>query len=398
MAVLLILSTILIIIVVVLIWSYKRRSAKQNLYTDSSYSTLSRGSGQQIQPQSIQQDSAGLYDQIHLSPSTGQTEFIPKPESANINNPSTTLQNSHPTYSIADDNRAEYSMALNVANQATTSQQLSHKTHENTCEQPTYAAVDKSRKKKFMKKEDSKYTAAEKGPPVSPYRNGLPSASMQEMKEKAEEQEINPPHMVEELYTAVKKKPEGSEPKDKEETPPIPPHTVEELYTVVEKKSKSNAGENEEAPPQTVEEVDTSRAKLSPILQHTAENIMYQVTTPQLSSQKPHENTHEQPTYAAVDKSKKKFKKQTKKEYKANEKWPPVSPFRHEVPNASMQEKKEIVENKKLKNSTQLSRRNQKVVSQKMKRKHHQYLHTWLKSCTQLLRKSQEVLQIRIKM
>ena len=256
MAVSLILSTILIIIVVVLIWSYKRRSAKQNLYTDSSYSTLNRGSGQQIQPQSIQQDSAGLYDQIHLSPSTGQTEFIHKPESANINNPSITLQNSHPTYSIADDNRAENSMALNAANAATTS---SHKMHENTCEQPTYAAVDKSRKKKFMRKEDSKYTAAEKGPPVSPYNNEVPSASMQEMKEKAEEQEINPPHMVEELYTAVRKKPKGSEPNDKEETPPIPPHTVEELYTAVEKQSKSNADENEEAPPQTVEEVDTSR-------------------------------------------------------------------------------------------------------------------------------------------
>ena len=148
-----------------------------------------------------------------MSPSTGQTEFFPKPESANINNPSTTLQNSHPTYSIADNNRVEHSMALNAANQATTSQQLSHKTRENTCEQPTYAAVDKSRKKKFMKKEDSKYTAAEKGPPVSPYNNEVPSASMQEMKGKAEEQEINPPHTAEELYTAVKKKPKGSEPK-----------------------------------------------------------------------------------------------------------------------------------------------------------------------------------------
>ena len=247
MTVLLILSTILIIIVVVLIWSYERRSAKQNLY--SSYSTLSRGSGQQIQSQSVQQDSAGLYDQIHLSPSTGQTEFIHKPESANINNPSTTLQNSHPTYSIADDNREEHSMALNAANQATTSQQLSHKTRENTCEQPTYAVVDKSRKKKFMKEEDSKYTAAEKGPPVSPYNNEVPSASMQEMKEKAEEQEINPLHTFEELYTTVKKKPKRSEPNDKEETPPIPPHTIEELYTAVMKKPKESAEDKEKAPP-----------------------------------------------------------------------------------------------------------------------------------------------------
>ena len=76
---------------------------------------------------------------------------------------------------------------------------------------------------------------------------------MQEMKEKGEEQEINPPHTVEESYTAIKKKPKGSEPKDEEETPPIPPHTVEELYTAVEKKSqKSSADENKEAPSQTI--------------------------------------------------------------------------------------------------------------------------------------------------
>ena len=76
-----ILSSALIITVVVVIWNYKRRSAK---HTNSSYSTLSRGTGQQTQPQSIQQNSAGLYDQIHLSPFSGQNEFISKPESANI--------------------------------------------------------------------------------------------------------------------------------------------------------------------------------------------------------------------------------------------------------------------------------------------------------------------------
>ena len=46
--------------------------------------------------------------------------------------------------------------------------------------------------------------------------------------------------------------PKGSDSKDEEETPPIPPHTVEELYTAVEKKPKSNADENKEAPSQTV--------------------------------------------------------------------------------------------------------------------------------------------------
>ena len=254
-AILLILSTILIITVVVLVWCYKRRSTKQNLiYTDSPYSTFSRETGQQIQPQSLQNDSTKLYDQLHLSPSTGQTEFISTNETANINKSSLMPWNSHPTYSTASDDRAEHSSALNAANQAITSQ----KTHEITCEQLTYAAIDKSKKKKIKKqskKEDPECKIAEKRPPVSPYRNDseVPSASMQEKKEKAEQQTINPPNMVEELYTAVKKKPKGSQPNDEEETPPIPPHTVEELYTAVEKKPKSIPDKNKEkAPKQSV--------------------------------------------------------------------------------------------------------------------------------------------------
>ena len=249
-AILLILSISLIIAVVLLIWSYKRRSAKQNHYTDSSYSTLRRGSGQQIQPWSVQ-DSAQLYDHIQLSPSTGQTEFIPKSESTNINNSSTTLQNSHPTYSTTGNDRVKYSLALNAANQGTTSQ----KTHEISCEQPTCAAIDKSKKNIFKKqmKEESKHKVAKKGSPVSPYRHEIPSVSLYKEKEKAEEQEICPSHAVEELYTAVEKKPKGSQPKDKEETPPIFPHTVEELYTAVEKKPKSIPDENKvEAPTHTV--------------------------------------------------------------------------------------------------------------------------------------------------
>ena len=255
-AILLIISITLIITVVVLFCSNKRRATKKRFYTDNSYSTLNRGSGLQVQPQSIQNDSAQLYDQIHLSPSTGQTEFIPKSESTNINNPSTTLQNSHPTHSTASGERAEHSLALYAANQPTTSQLSSQKSHKSTCEQPTYAAIDKSKKKNFKKqtnKEDSKYMATEKGPLVSPYKFEVPSASMQEKKEKAEEQAINPSHTFEELYTAVKKKPKGSQPKDEEEKPPIPPHTVEELYTAVEKKPKSIPDKNkEEVPTQTV--------------------------------------------------------------------------------------------------------------------------------------------------
>ncbi len=172
---LLILSTTLIITATLLIWSYKRRYSKQ-VNTCSPYSTLNRRAGQ---PQPLQQDSAELYDQIHLSPSTGQTEYIPN-ETANLNNAS---QTSHPTCSTAGEDIAEHSLALTTA-KVMTSPLPSQKPHESTSEQPTYAAVDRSKKKKLKKKEDVKCNAAEKGPPIAPYAGReVPGAPTQNVKE-----------------------------------------------------------------------------------------------------------------------------------------------------------------------------------------------------------------------
>ena len=267
-AILLILSTILIIIVMVLIWNYRRRSAKQKLNTDCSYSTLSRGTGQQIQPLSICNDSAELYNQIQLSPSTGQTEFIQTcAESENINNPTI----NHHTHT-----NTEHSVSPSAAPPAD-SQLVPQNANENTSEQPTYAAVDKNKKKKLKKrrKKDPKHNATEnKGPPISPYTQKVSSRSADKEayaagkddptknsqktldnmptsvnQDQMREQEINPTHAAEELYTAVKKTPKGSVPKDDEETPPIPPHTVEELYTAVVKKPKSNSAEKNRGSP-----------------------------------------------------------------------------------------------------------------------------------------------------
>ena len=95
----------------------------------------------------MQNDPAELCDQIHLSPSKVQTEFISKSEIANINNPNPTPHNFHPTYSMAGDDIAEHCSTLNTANQATTSQLSLHKANESTREQLTYAAVDKTKKK-----------------------------------------------------------------------------------------------------------------------------------------------------------------------------------------------------------------------------------------------------------
>ena len=287
-AVLLILSKTLIIIVIVLICNYKRRSAKQKFHTDSSYSALSRGTGQQIQPPSIQNDSAEFYNQIQLSPSTGQTEFIQKcAESENINNPTY----NHPTHS-------------STASPAD-SQLAPQNTDESTSEQPTYAAVDKNKKKKLKKqrKKDPKHNITEnKGPPISPYTQkvsprsadkeayaaGKDDLSQNSQKpldntptsvnqDQTREQDISSIHTVEELYTAVKKKPKGSVPKDDKETPPIPPHTVEELYTAVQKKPKTDVDANKEEdppiPPQVDEEMCVAKEKAALILQHTIEDL-----------------------------------------------------------------------------------------------------------------------------
>ena len=127
----------------------------------------------------------------------------------------------------------------------TASQLSSQKSHKSTSEQPTYAAIDKS-KKKQRKGKDSKHKVGEKGPliNISPYAgHEISSASEREKKQNATKQDINSPHTTEELYTVIKKKPKGCEPKGEEKTLPIPPHTVEELYTAVQKKPRcrSNA-------------------------------------------------------------------------------------------------------------------------------------------------------------
>ena len=260
-AMLLILSTTLIIVVVVLLWNYKRRLMKQKM-TDSTYSTLNRRTGQL---QSVQCDSPELYDQIHLSPSTGQTEFIPKPQSENVNNP---LCNSYPTHPDI-----EYSVI---------------NSNEATQTQATYAVIDKNKKKKEVSSTsaDKGAHAGGKDDPTKRRQKSLSDMYASDHKDRKKmnsKQESNPPPPVEELYAAVKNKPAGSsvsvnepvsqtaedlytavmkKPKESsvndEVVPSIPPHTTEKLYTAVQKKPKGNTMENEEKappiPPHTVED------------------------------------------------------------------------------------------------------------------------------------------------
>ena len=97
---------------------------------------------------------------------------------------------------------------------------------------------------------------------------------MQDQDKVNSNEEVNSPLSVEELYTAVKKKPKGSsvqvneplsqaaedlyiavmkKPEEKEENdaivPPTPPHTIEELYTAVNKTAKGNTMDDEEGAP-----------------------------------------------------------------------------------------------------------------------------------------------------
>ena len=133
----------------------------------------------------------------------------------------------------------------------------------------TYAAIDKSNKKK-AKKDDTKHTAAEKHTlKVSSSRGAHADNSIKRSQKSLDdtyapdhldqervnsEQESNPSHSVEELYTAVKKKPKGSSAPVNESVPQI----AEDLYTAVMKKPKENSVNDEAIPLHTVEELYTA--------------------------------------------------------------------------------------------------------------------------------------------
>ena len=96
--VLILLVAISILIIVLLSWHHKRTQREKRDYNigglDDSYSTLDRGTKQQIQPQSLDTHT-DLYDKIQLSPSTGQSEPISKSESENKNTFTSTSTDCH---------------------------------------------------------------------------------------------------------------------------------------------------------------------------------------------------------------------------------------------------------------------------------------------------------------
>ena len=207
-AVFLTLTIFLIITLSLLLWHHKRKTYKSEIDPNSgsmtenaSYSTSERGIMQQSQPQ----PSTELYDQIHLSPSTGQTELISKIESETAS-----IQISN-IYSSVD---AEASQP--VLNSETEMRQLP--------EDATYAVVDKKKKEKKSREasDNSK-------------RNDHTNAEESAMEKENEQIKAQDQSSLEEMYAVVHKKPKKSN-RQEEMAPAIPAYTVESLYTAVQRK------------------------------------------------------------------------------------------------------------------------------------------------------------------
>ena len=132
-----------ILIVILLLWHHKRRhrlKIDSNIEDqDDSYSTLDRGTKQQIQQQSLDTH-ADLYGHIQLSPSTGQSELVSINESEATNTfTSTSLDHHHMQESDVAETINE---SLETENYNTGGL--------------TYAVVNKEEKNKKAKSEESK--------------------------------------------------------------------------------------------------------------------------------------------------------------------------------------------------------------------------------------------------
>ena len=259
-----------------------RKRPQETLQHDDNlcYAKLYRERNQLNPPQTLHTPN-DLYDQLHLSPSTGQAEFISKTETDKNNN---CLQH-HNQHSI------NLSVDTEKPNSPTSPvKSTSADKNISTLEQPTYAVVDK--KKKRIKDKEPAHCASQsssaRNQSLTTYKTAkgkksvyLPNQnttqkcnqkagnrnrlrchqqymqetaidSLEEMytavRKKTKESATTanfeeaaptiPPHTVEELYTAVMKKPKAKETDDVMEAPPVPPHTVEELYTAVQKNKK----------------------------------------------------------------------------------------------------------------------------------------------------------------
>jgi hypothetical protein len=247
-AILIVVTAIVVVVTLALLYLQKKFSLpKPKSDYDDSYSTLCRGETKQLQPHS-QQPPTDLYDQIQLSPSTGQAEVTSK---QNINIPSSHQPKVSPN--IGKDQCNTTSEQDNVS----------------TSEQPRCAAIKKKqKKKKHMKRREFPKNASagekEMEGTVLCSHSALDTKKNQIKQRGATPISVHSTESPEALYSAVKKKPKAN--RDKEEkVPPPPPHSIEELYTAVKKNVQGSAMEEEEGPPQipphTIEDLYTAVMK-----------------------------------------------------------------------------------------------------------------------------------------
>ena len=296
--ILLILSIIVAIVLVI----FLQKSAKQRKVDyDSSYSTLCRGTTQQQQSQSLH-TSNDLYDQIQLSPSTGQAEFISRNETANTNNPPPhqTEYGIHP--SVDKDKPKSAKLKITASTISTQDED------ESTSEQPTYAVVNKKKKQKTEKESvhcQSKDIAEVSQNECVSEQNAVEHGNyLQESQDSPDTTTQYPSQTIDspqELYTAVKKKPK-ERPVEDEIAPPIPPYTTEELYTSVQKKPQASAAGDEQAPqipPYVFEELYTAdEEEAPPIPAHTVEELYTAVVRkPKVSTAEDEEEAPPVPPY-----------------------------------------------------------------------------------------------------
>ena len=232
---LLLLATILGTVLVLFL--YKRKYWQQNSnIEEGSYLTICRGDAQQLQPELLHTP-VDFYDEIQLSPLTGQAELISNTESQSINCNS---QHQHGNSHNVD---TEQPVDLDK---------------DTAFEQPTYAIPNKKQNRKnHIPKRGTELTYCR--------QTNIFEKERDESSNGTDQNSVKQRQALEELYTSVKKTPKGRTADNEEEVPPLPPHTVEELYTEVQKKPNDSTSQDEaEAPPippHTIEELYTAVRK-----------------------------------------------------------------------------------------------------------------------------------------
>ena len=238
---------LVIVVIVTLVLLYLRKSIQpksKSGYNDS-YSTLCRGDNQQLKPHSQQSPlDTDLYDQIQLSPSTGQSEMVSTTETENINIPSLQQPSASPNTDTDQCNK------------------ISEQDNVSTSEQPTYVAVKKKQKK-------NKHLKGKNFPKMHLHQRNKEEIMLHSaIKVKKRETTPTSVHSIESLealYSVVQKKPKADCDKEEKVPPPPPPYSVEELYTAVRKNAKGSAMEEEagapQIPPHTIEDLYTEVMK-----------------------------------------------------------------------------------------------------------------------------------------